>query len=380
MKVVFILNSLANIGGVERMLVDKANHLATNGWNVIFVTYEQGVHPILYKLHSSLKHIDLECRYYELYRYSLARRLLCYTRLKILFRKRLYAILQEHQTQLVVTTTYSGEFLADILAVCRPNVKTIVESHTAYAHDMIPRCWREKLTLFFKLRNIRRYDLLIALTENDANSWRQQGVKVKVVPNHVAFFPETLANGVREEGRIIAIGRLHHQKRFDRLIDAFSLLSHRYPKWHLDIYGRGADREMLLKQIEGYRLTDRIIIHEPVEDVFCEYQRSQFFVLSSDYEGFGLVIVESMACGTPVVSTDCPYGPAEIIEDGVTGLLCQMDVHDLASKMEWMILHDSERGEMGAAAHKSAAKYKKDRILCMWTEVYQSISEKKENI
>ena len=158
------------------------------------------------------------------------------------------------------------------------------------------------------------------------------------------------------------------------------MLSHRYPKWHLDIYGRGADREMLLKQIEGYRLTDRIIIHEPVEDVFCEYQRSQFFVLSSDYEGFGLVIVESMACGTPVVSTDCPYGPAEIIEDGVTGLLCQMDVHDLASKMEWMILHDSERGEMGAAAHKSAAKYKKDRILCMWTEVYQSISEKKENI
>ena len=377
MKALFIINSLANIGGVERMIIDKVNYMAASGWDVLLVTYEQGSHRVLYKLHPSVRFVDLLCPYYSLYRYSMLHRLWEYLRLKRVFRQRLYSIIQEHQTQLVITTTYCDEFLADILAVCHQEVKTIIESHTAYAHDMVPHRLRERVNLYFKLRNIRRFDFLIALTESDAKSWRQHDVNVKVVPNHVVYYPELLPGSAREEGRIIAVGRLHRQKRFDRLIDAFSFIAPKYPHWYLDIYGRGAEKDALLKQIYSRNLSKRIRVHEPVDDIFSEYLQSQFLVLSSDYEGFGLVIVESMACGIPVVSTDCPYGPAEIIEDGVTGLLCQMDVYDLASKMEWMIVHDIERKRMGIAAHKSAAKYKKENVLLMWEKVYLSVFEKK---
>ena len=103
-----------------------------------------------------------------------------------------------------------------------------------------------------------------------------------------------------------------------------------------------------------------------------EYQRSQFFVLSSDYEGFGLVLVEAMACGIPVVSTDCPHGPSDIIDDGCTGLLTKLNVKDLAEKMEWMITHDKDRMLMGEKAYEAAANYKIDVIMPKWEAIYSN--------
>ena len=101
-----------------------------------------------------------------------------------------------------------------------------------------------------------------------------------------------------------------------------------------------------------------------------EYKKSQFLVLSSDYEGFGLVIVEAMACGIPVVATKCPHGPSEIIEHGVTGLLSDLDVKDLANRMEWMMSHQEERRIMGVKAHEAAAFYRKDNIMKKWIYAY----------
>ena len=85
------------------------------------------------------------------------------------------------------------------------------------------------------------------------------------------------------------------------------------------------------------------------------------------------MIVESMSCGTPVVSTDCPFGPAEIIDDGVDGLLCKMDAQDLASKIEWMITHEEERKQMGIKAHLSVARYRKDVVMKQWENEYVSV-------
>ena len=94
-------------------------------------------------------------------------------------------------------------------------------------------------------------------------------------------------------------------------------------------------------------------------------------VLSSDYEGFGLVIVEAMACGLPVISTDCPHGPSDIIDNGVTGLLARLEVKDLADRIEWMITHHEERRMMGVKAHAAAAAYRKEVIMKKWESAYK---------
>ena len=103
---------------------------------------------------------------------------------------------------------------------------------------------------------------------------------------------------------------------------------------------------------------------------------SDFLVLSSDSEGFSLVLIEAMSCGVPVVSVACPFGPSEIVENGVTGLLTKMDVSDLAEKMEWMIDHEKERLEMGKKARIAAKKYQKETVMKEWERVYLSVHQK----
>ena len=198
-----------------------------------------------------------------------------------------------------------------------------------------------------------------------------------MIPNPVTYYPPSVQHSALPDTqfRIICVGRLSPQKRFDRMIDAFATIADKYPQWHVDIFGGGEKHSVvsLQQRIAEKGLKGRVDINPPINDIYAEYQRSEFFVLSSDFEGFGLVITEAMSCGIPVVATDCPYGPSEIIEDGKTGLLAKMDVEDLAAKMEWMITHDAERQQMGILARQAVARYQLEQVMPKWEQAYLSV-------
>ncbi len=365
------MSSFAQMAGLERVMSEKMNYLAAQGHHVFLATYEQGAHPLVYPLHPSIRHIDLDCRYFLLFHNALPVRMMKAVRLKRIFRNKLQQLVDDEEIELLIAPTNIGVFIREIMAV--RHVRTVIESHEAYTKTMeVGHCmlmWRKKM-LF---RPIKHCDLLITLTRDDQNCWQQQVRKVIKIPNSISAYRETIDHSSKLPGRIIAVGRLHPQKRFDRLISAFSLLADKYPLWYIDIYGEGDDRDLLQRQIEQAGLSDRIHLKGVTIDIFQEYSRSQFFVLSSDYEGFALVIAEAMACGTPCVSCDCPFGPSEIIDNHHTGLLAKMEVQDLAQKMEWMMMHDTERQAMGIKAHEAAARYQKDVIMREWEAAYMSV-------
>lgn len=371
MKSIFVLRSLALFGGVERVVVDKMNYLVENGHDITLVTYEQGPHPCVYKLNENVKHIDLNARYFTIYRYGLLKRLIKLLQMKRNFKKQFHCVVQELRPDVIVVVSNAVDYINEIVSA--PFGKIILESHGAYPAIMMSS------TLWGRLKNAifrseaRKSDLLLTLTNSDKKFWEKHVKKVHVVPNPVNFYCEKINVYNRKEGRILCVARLDSQKRIDRLIDAFSLLADRYPLWYVDVYGDGSEYEALKKQISNMKLDDRIHLNPATKNIKKEYQTSQFLVLSSDCEGFGLVIVESMSCGTPVVSTDCPFGPAEIIDDGVDGLLCKMDAQDLASKIEWMITHEEERKQMGIKAHLSVARYRKDVVMKQWENEYVSV-------
>ena len=144
--------------------------------------------------------------------------------------------------------------------------------------------------------------------------------------------------------------------------------------WRLDVYGDG-ERNSYEQQALVLGLDkSRYRLHERTDNVEKVYTESSLFVLSSRFEGFGMVIVEAMACGLPCVSFDCPSGPSEIVENGVSGLLAKEgDVIDLSSKIEWMITHEKERKEMGIKAHQAVARYKKEKVMKEWEKAYMSL-------
>lgn len=381
MKILIIHRSFALVGGAERVIIDKANYLSNKGHDVMLVSYEQGLHPIPYALHPNVKFLDLDCRFFTLAKYSLMIRLFKFFRLKQKLKTSLKQTILSYSPGVVVLAS-DWQFLISIVLYAAGRIPVITEFHNAY--DFITKKIgdvdngiKSKLTgLYYRnsLKYFKQCACLVSLTENDARHWRNHSKHVVVIPNPVTMYPDSINDIPKEEGRIICVGRLNDQKRIDRLVTAFSMIANKYPQWHVDIFGEGDKKPALLKQIKNCNLQDRIILHEPTKTIFDEYKRSQFLVLSSAYEGRPLVLIEAMACGVPCVSFNCPSGPAEIIEDGVTGLLAiDGDVDDLASKMEWMIIHDQERLEMGEKSYIAASVYKPSNILKEWEDLYFNI-------
>ena len=374
MKLIYVIRSLHPVGGIERTLTDKANWLVAHGHDVLFVTYKQGDGEVAFHLDGRVKLKDLRCSIYSLFKHPFYTRLFKYFSLSRMFQKRFREVINDFKPDTIsVPIPNAEEFVWEVVKVAR-NIRVVIESHVAYKYLSYGK---SKTDFFFYLfhspsKAIRHSDALIVLTKGDADTWKRKGVqKVLVVPNSVSFYVDNVDIIKKDEKRIISVGRLVSQKRFDRLIDAFALIANHCPGWHIDIFGEGEQRHVLEQKILEKKLSGRINIYDYTFDVLSEYLRSQFMVLSSDYEGFGLVIVEAMACGLPVISTDCPHGPSEIINNGVTGWLVGLDVKDLADRMEWMITHQEERTIMGVKAHEAAAAYRKDVIMKKWESAYK---------
>ena len=377
MKILIMHRSYALVGGAERVITDKANYLANAGHQLLLVSYEQGQHPLPYELHPSVGYKDLDCRFFTLSKYSLPLHIYHFLRLRSKFRKALRTIVEDFKPDVVVLAS-DWQTLIDVVLGASDKVPVIAEFHNAYDYvmknvEVSGSKLKQMLTKQYSwhiLKFLKRCASIVVLTNADAINWRRHFQNVVVIPNPVTYFPDVVDDIPKDKGRIIFVGRFNHEKRIDRLISAFSMIADKYPDLHVDIFGEGNEKQKLLAQISGLKLGNRIIIHEPTKAIYDEYKRSEMLVLCSEHEAYSLVLVEAMSCGIPCVSFDCPVGPRELIQDGVTGLLAKNgDVKDLAIKMEWLITHESERKKMGVKARLWAA----NRVLPVVMSEYEKL-------
>jgi glycosyltransferase involved in cell wall biosynthesis len=221
-------------------------------------------------------------------------------------------------------------------------------------------------------RGYHRLDALAVLSEGDREDYAAllDGARTRVerIPNAV---PRLGGGGARPESQVVvAAGRLTRQKGFDLLVDAFARVAPGHPGWELRIYGGGNERDALERQIEAAGMADRIRLMGSTRRLGEAFAEASLFVLSSRFEGFGLVIVEAMGCGLPVVSFDCPRGPADIITAGADGLLVSPeDTAALATAIGEMIDDPERRRAYGAAALETARAYDPAVIRARWEEL-----------
>ena len=175
--------------------------------------------------------------------------------------------------------------------------------------------------------------------------------------------------------RIISIGRYAYQKGYDLLLRAWAEIEKDYPDWQLTIYGMG-NQYPLRSQMRILGIDpDRCLLNGPVNDVIKEYLNSSLFVLPSRFEGFGLVIIEAMSCGVPVVAFNCPMGPDEIISDGEDGFLVPVgDIHALADKLQILMQDNELRMKFSETAYRNSGRYHLDKISNQWIQLFSQLT------
>lgn len=377
MKIVYCIPGLYNLGGMERVLTMKANYLALQGHEIHIVITDGGDKPPYFPLHKSIQVHQLDIDFEEPYRHSFLYRVWLYlTRLRIL-KKKMNVCLHEIRPDITVSllrcdiniinkmtdgSLKVGEIHFDRLHYRQFSVSWI----PPFINSYIQKWWMNVL-----VHEVKKLSAFVVLTHEDAAFWPELN-NVTVIPNPTSFFPDTVSDCTRKQ--VIAAGRYVDQKGFDRLISAWQKVASRHPDWVLKIYGDGGGRESLQQQITELGLSENCILEHSVSDIAVKFQESSIFVLSSRYEGFGLVIVEAMSCGLPVVSFACHCGPRDIITEGTDGFLVpEGDIDELAEKINLLIEEDHFRRKMGKMARLKAEKYRIEEIGTQWITLFESL-------
>lgn len=223
-----------------------------------------------------------------------------------------------------------------------------------------------------------KYDRIILLTEEEREKYWRHDKRAFVIPNPCSWNMPKVTS-LNNAKKIISAGRLAYQKNHASLIRAFRIVVKKHPLWKLEIYGEGDLRGMLQTLINEYELEGSVFLKGYTAQAEKEMLDASCFVLSSLYEGFGLVIVEAMSCGLPVISYECPTGPKDIITDGEDGFLVPVnDEERLADRICFLIENEDKRKMMGQAARQKAEKYKIENIIPQWVELFQELILEKE--
>lgn len=372
MKILYIFRSLAVWGGIERILVDKMNWLASEeGIDVFILTYDQGGHPIPYRLDERVHFEDLNINFHRQYRYSLLKRILITRKMRQKFKQLLLNGIRRIQPDIIVCTTSDQ---IDVIIELKRRIPLIVESHSICNRTIEhgKNVFFRKFRRYFFLKSLLKTDCVVSLTEGDAVEWRRFHAQVKVIPN--MLHPCNIEKSPLTSKRVIWVGRFDYQKRVEVAITIWNLVAQKYPDWCLDIYGEG---EMLSEIKLMASKSKNIYVHKPTAQIFNCYRESSILISTSLFEPFGLVLVEAMSCGLPVLSFDCPYGPSDIISNGVDGFLIPFDnLQSYTDKLCLLIEDSSLRERMGHAAFASSKRFNVGRIMPEWMALFDELTKK----
>ena len=376
MKIVYCLNSIRYLGGIQRVTVVKANALAEIEGNEVYIIVtdnKKGVHTET--LSPKVHLIDLDINYYSDDWKSK------WNVLKGIFfkrkehKKRLRDSLNKIQPDIVISV---GQSEKNMVPTIKGKWKTIRELHFVKDYRM-----RQANNLFSKILaycgdiydfhyKIKKYDKIVVLTQEDKESNWKGFKNVIAIPNPSTFHCEKPST--QEHKRIISVGRLSMQKNYASLIRAYRNVADKHPDWTLEIFGEGEQKIALQTLILQLKLEKHVFLKGYTNNVQNAMSQSSIFVLSSIFEGFGLVIVEAMACGLPVVSYDCPCGPKDIITEGEDGYLVPINNEKvLAEKISLLIEDEELRKDMGKAAIMKAEQYNVNNITTLWMNLFYTL-------
>ena len=360
MNLLLVIYSLS-CGGAERVLSTLANAWAELGYTLSVATLDSN--PPFYPVSSSVR----------LYPLKVASQSETGAVSAVLGNVRRVAALRQCirsvNPDLVVSFMTPTNVLA-ILAARGCEVPVIVCEHTDPRHQNLNLAWSALRLVTYPFA-----DAVTFLTSNVLRRWESWlAGKARLMPNPVSIDAACPPAILSHPRNLIAAGRLIHLKGFDMLIEAFGIIAARHPDWGLTIIGEGGMRSQLERQIQETGLARQVQLPGRMTNPHAWFAQADVFVLSSRYEGLPCSLCEAMACGTPAISFDCESGPADVIRDGVDGVLVPPgNVGALASALDELMTNQEARERMGLRAVEVQQRFGTPQILDLWDRLFSSL-------
>jgi glycosyltransferase involved in cell wall biosynthesis len=382
LKIVYCIPSLYYPSGMERVVTLKANYFAeVYGYEVVIILTDGKDKKPFYSLSPLVRIINLDINYDELYGKSFLKKTVLYLKKQRIFKKRLRDCLFSLKPDISISTLRREINFFNSIKDGSIKIGEIHFSKANYRDFKSEKFINivQKSIAFFWMRQLiyqlKKLDKFITLTEEDKMLWTELK-NVQTINNPLSFFPDRISQC--ENKQIIAAGRYVPQKGFDLLIEAWSLVEKKHPDWKLLIFGDG-DRKLLENIINKNNLQNCNLKHS-TNDIASEFINSSIYVLSSRFEGFGMVIIEAMACGVPPIAFECPCGPKDIINNLKDGILVNSgDINELAEKICFLIENEEIRKDMGSNARKNAERFKIEHIAEQWKLLFEELINKSNN-
>ncbi len=367
MKIAFIIDQVYLHGGIERVLSIKANYFASQTDHEAFIlTTEQKEQNPCYSFETDIVFKDLRVNYNRRKSYFHPVNLL---KLPGHIRKTSSALRKIKPDVVVVCSHSADTYFVPFIVKSVPKVKEFHYSRFIEEKKRKSPSFLKKL--FFKFTDYveSKYDRLVILNKDESTYYKSNNTVV--IPNPLTFYPERIAE--LKNKRLITAGRIAPVKGYDILIDIWKEMNE--TDWKLDIFGEGTREYMdkLQNKIDDLKIGDTIKLRGTTNKIQEEMLNSSIFVMTSHNECFPLVLLEAQACGLPIVSFDCPYGPRNIVDDS-TGILVPMYNNEaFANRLKELMDHPEDIQEKGKNARKNAQNYRLDTIMNKWQAMFNDI-------
>lgn len=350
----FLTGTLNAFAGAERMTAVIANALAERGYPVLILSLWD--ERSCFTLHPDVVHEALFVQRPSFKRAYLA----TVNGIRRFVKQRHVDVLIEVDTMLTLFT---------LPATLGLKVRRIAWEHCHFDEDLGKPARR-----FARRLAARFNEAVVVLTERDRQRWMEALAPrqpVIMIPNPLPFaFPPRAAERVSKT--VLAVGRLTHAKGFDILLRAWEKVSASQPDWRLVIVGEGEERSALEALIRDLGISNSVEMPGLQRNIEEAYRQAALFCLSSRYEGFALTLIEAMAFGLPIVSSDCETGPRELVRNGSNGLLVpKEDPEALATGLLRLVADHPLCAELANEARNSASGMAIATVTERWQRLLQ---------
>ncbi|WP_294130926.1 glycosyltransferase family 4 protein [uncultured Clostridium sp.] len=367
MKVLFFVPNMTQVGGIERLVSILANKFNENDkMKVEIINLGKKNGDIKFKINDDIiiKYIGFDEK--DLSRMNIIKKVLYTYKTFIEVKKYFKKYNFEDEKTIVIAFGHTLSLILAHAVKSTRKIKLIGSQHNPITYNklynVLRKIYLKKLDKYVVLNKDMKSDLLDKYNLNN----------IEVIENPNTLIESKISNLSNKQ--IISVGRLTEQKNYECLIEVWNSLGCKKRGWKLRIIGEGSEKENLLNCIKQYNLKESVVIESFTDNIVEKYYESDIFVLTSKYEGFGLVIVEAQSCGLPVISFDCPTGPRSIINDGKDGFLIESNNTDEFTKKLLELMNNEEvRMRLSKNAIENARRFDIDIITEKWIKLFNEI-------